>query len=264
MSLFHINYFSQSLAKLTEIYIVAPDDVNELMTKDNPAYDRPAKLLILLHGYSGNAADWVTGSPIREMAGKYNLVVAMPSGDNSFYLNAKHTGGKYQTYIGEELVSYVRKLFNLSDKREDTFIGGFSMGGFGALHTGLEYPETFSRVIALSSANIVEGLAMMPDDNPIANKDYYRLWFGDLEEAAKTHANPRVQLEAIKAEGKIAPAVWMACGTEDFGYEGNKALRDLLKENDIDVTYHEGPGEHNWTFWNSCLEPSLKWLFGIE
>lgn len=264
MSLFHIDYYSQSLAKITDIYAVAPDDVNEIFVKDNPEYKRPPKLLILLHGYSGNSSDWVSGSAIRELSGKYNLVVVMPSGDNSFYMNAKHTGGKYETYIGEELVAYARKLFSLSDKKEDTFIGGYSMGGFGAYHIGFEYPDTFSKVIALSSANLVEGLANMGGDNLIANREYYELCFGDLNEAAKTHANPKVQLDDLNKEGKKAPAVWMACGTEDFGYEVNKELHTILKERGVDVTYTEGPGQHNWTFWNWCLEPSLRWLLGLD
>ena len=138
------------------------------------------------------------------------------------------------------------------------------MGGYGAIHTGFAYPDTFSKVIALSSANFVDDLHKMADDNPIANRAYYELCFGDLNEAANTLVNPRVQVETLQKEGKSVPSVWMACGTEDFGYDNNVKLHEMLKEHEVDVTYHEGPGEHNWTFWNSCLEPSLKWMLDVE
>ena len=45
------------------------------------------RALFLLRGTSGCSVDWVTGSLINELAGRYNLAVVMPSGDNSFYLN---------------------------------------------------------------------------------------------------------------------------------------------------------------------------------
>lgn len=262
MSLIHFNYYSASLSRITDFYVVSPDDMNPMMTQGNPHFDRPAKLLMLLHGYSGNAADWVTGSPIRELAGKYNLVVVMPSGENSFYTDAPYTGGKYCTFIGKELVDYVRKMFRLSDKKEDTLIGGFSMGGYGAIHIGLTFPETFSKVIGLSNALIVEGLDKIGDGNPVANREYYELCFGDLSRAAATMNNPKVQVETLQAEGSSLPAFWLGCGTEDFLYTVNKEFAQFMKDKGTDVTYYEAPGIHNWTFWNSCLEPSFTWALG--
>lgn len=48
----------------------------------------------------------------------------MPSGENRFYLDDEKSGELYGEFIGKELVEFTRKLFPLSDKREDTFIAG--------------------------------------------------------------------------------------------------------------------------------------------
>ena len=82
--------------------------------------------------------EWPLRSNITELAYKYNLAVIAPSGENRWYVD--HTGEdeKYGRFTGEELVAITRKMFALSDRREDTLISGFSMGGFGAIMNGFE------------------------------------------------------------------------------------------------------------------------------
>src|SRR5690554_1229486 len=152
MAVFQVDYYSKALEKSTCFHMVLPNDLPPMMVEGNENYNRPMKTLFLLHGYSGSSKDWLMGSSVNEMAGKYNMAVVMPSGDNSFYLDGKGKGRAYCKYVGEELVDYVRSTFNLATNKEDTFIGGLSMGGFGAMHTGLYYPETFGKIVALSSA----------------------------------------------------------------------------------------------------------------
>ena len=258
MALIHVDYFSQALAGQTDFWAVLPNDVPPMMLGQNPHYGRKPVVLVLLHGYSGNASDWITGSPIRELAGEYNLAVLMPNGRNSFYVDKESTGEKYAQFVGEELLDYAGRAFGLDVSPENCMIGGFSMGGYGALHTGL-ISDRYSRVIALSSALIVNGLAGMPDDNPIANKAYYRSVFGDLQTAAQTDHNPEVLVKQRKAEGKALPKIFMACGSEDFLIGANNAFDEFLKEQGVAHEYRVTPGIHNWKFWNSCLVPALDW-----
>lgn len=116
----------------------------------------------------------------------------MPSVENSFYLDGISTGHQFQTFVGEELVDYVRRTFGLARSPADTYIMGMSMGGFGALHTALAYPETFGKAAALSSALIVHEIASMKpgESNPVANYEYYRECFGDLEHVEESDNNP--------------------------------------------------------------------------
>ena len=264
MTIFQANTYSEALKRNVPYHVVLPNDVPEMFRANNPHYDRPMKSLYLYHGYAGNSLDWLTGTQAQDVAGRYNLAIILPSGENSFYLNGQGSGSAYETYVGEELVDYITKTFGLSRKKEDIFVGGLSMGGFGALHTGLKFPETFSKIIALSSAIIVHEIATLEPgtDNGMADYDYYVKVFGDLKALPTSQNNPEVLLQELKAAGKDIPEIYLACGTEDFLIERNRQFNQFLVEHEAPVTYVESPGQHDWKFWNEHLERGVKWLFG--
>ena len=161
MALITLQFQSTSLCRPARVQVLLPNDIPEEMARENEHYKRPAKTLVLLHGYAGSCDDWLTGGRVQEISGKYNLAIVMPSGENSFYLDQKGTGRAYGTLVGKELIEYLRKTFGIAMSAADTFIGGLSMGGFGALHTGLLYPENYSGIIALSSALIAREVMNM-------------------------------------------------------------------------------------------------------
>jgi S-formylglutathione hydrolase FrmB len=190
------------------------------------------------------------------------MAVIMITTGNNFYLDRKATGCQYGTFAGKEVVEYTRKTFGLSDKREDTLIGGLSMGGFGAIHTALAYPETFGGVVALSSALIIHDIANMKEDfqDEIANYDFYKEVFGDLSKVEESDANPEVLYQRLKESGAKIPPIYMAIGTEDFLYKQNQIMRKFLEENKANFTYEEGPGIHDWKFWNAYLPKGIDWI----
>ena len=165
--------------------------------------------------------------------------------------------------VGVELVDYVRKTFGLAERPEDTYIAGLSMGGFGALHTGLAYPDRFGKIGALSSALIVHEVAAMKpgQGNAVANYDYYRECFGDPATAAERDCNPEVLARKLKAEGKTIPGIYMACGTEDFLIENNRAFHKFLTDEEIPHEYHEGKGIHDMVFWTEHIRNAVEWMF---
>ena len=262
MALLTLQYYSAALCRPTRVQLLLPNDVPEMMTQNNEHYKRPAKTLVLLHGYSGSCDDWLVGSRVQEISGMYNLAIVMPGGENSFYLNQKGTGRAYATFVGEELITYLRRTFGIAKCAEDTFVGGLSMGGFGALHTGLLYPENYSKIAALSSALIIHEVMGMKEgsNNGVADYDYYKATFGEPKELEKSENNPEYIIKQRKERGEIIQPVYMACGTEDFLLENNRNFHDFLKKAAVEVCYHESPGIHDWKFWNEYLEPAIKWL----
>lgn len=104
--------------------------------------------LYLLHGIFGNYTDWVSGTCIQRWAEEKGLAVIMPSGENHFYVDCEANGERFSEFIGQELPEQMRRLFPLSDKREETFIGGLSMGGYGAIYNGLRFHDTFGYVFS--------------------------------------------------------------------------------------------------------------------
>ncbi len=256
MALIQVNFMSKTLMRTVPIQVILPVD-KFFAEEGTKTEEKPFKTLYLLHGIFGNYTDWVSGTRIQRWADEKNLAVVMPSGDNAFYVDQPAFANMYGEFIGKELVEITRKMFPLSHKREDTFIGGLSMGGYGAMHNGLKYHETFGYIASLSGAMHLFDNVEERDRGPLAFTDNF---FGDIKEAAKSDKNPRVQIRRMKEASVEFPKVFMACGTEDFLLEPNRSFRDFCLENGVDVTYTEGPGGHEWDFWDTYIRKVLDWL----
>ena len=257
MAYFRIEYYSKALCRETSFEVLIPNDPRN----DAPQMpeEKPMKTLFLLHGYTGKAGNYVP----YELPEKYNFAIVMPSAENSFYLNGLSTGHAFQTMLGEELVDYVRKTFHLALRPEDTCIAGLSMGGFGALHTGLAYPDRFSKIGAMSSALIHHEVAEMKpgSGNSVANYEYYRECFGEPEQLLESDNNPETLIRKLKAAGTKIPDIYMCCGTEDFLIENNRQMHRFLVEENVAHEYHEAPGIHDMVFWTEHIRKIVQWMF---
>jgi Predicted esterase len=261
MASIQATFFSTSMRRLVSFDAFLPVETIEIPGV-SPAPRPPMKTIYLLHGYSGICSDWLYGARVQELALRLNYAVIMPSGENSFYLDDVEKGELFGEYVGRELVEFTRKLFGLSPRREDTYIGGYSMGGYGALRTGLKYRETFGGIVALSSALIIKSISKLKpgESTPIASYDYYRRVFGDLGALVGSDKDPEALAKKIKAEGSPEPLLYMACGTEDFLLAENRDLHEGLVRAGFDHNYVEGPGVHDFKFWDDYLERALVWL----
>lgn len=262
MAYLRMDFLSQALKKITTMTVVIPNDVPEEEGQGNPYYERGMKTLYLLHGLTGNDTDWVNGTNIQTLCKQYNFAAVCPSGDNSFYVDREMTGCQYGTFIGEELVDYTRKVFGFSDRREDTFIGGFSMGGYGSLINGMKYHDTFGKIMAFSSALHMDEMAKKGEDyeHKELNGAFIREVFGEPGGMKESEKNPRYLLARLKKEGADLPELYMACGTEDYLIEKNRNFLAFLREQQIPVHYHEQPGIHDWEYWNKELQLAVPWL----
>ncbi len=259
MALLHCNFMSRSLGRPVPIQVVLPTD--KMAGPQGQAPQGPFKTLYLLHGIFGDETDWVCGTRLQSWAQDRNLAVVMPAGENSFYVDNPRASRLYGTYIGKELVDFTRRTFPLSAKREDTFIGGLSMGGFGAIVNGLQNPETFGAVCALSSALILDSMMENKEytDFLMTNKGYYESVFGDLDQVRGSDMDYDALAEKVAKE-PVKPRFYMACGTEDGLIGVNRAFRDHLQGLGFDVTYEEGPGVHDWYFWDKYILKAMEWL----
>ena len=254
MAYFRPEYYSRALHRVAAFETLIPNDPRE----NDPVPDRPMRTLFLLHGYTGKAGNWVP----EELTAKYNFAIVMPSAENSFYLDGISTGHAFQTLVGEELPDYVRKTFGLANRPEETYIAGLSMGGFGAIHTGLAYPETFGKIGALSSALIMHEVAKMKPGkgNSVANFEYYRECFGEPDQLEESEKNPEVLVRKLKREGKKIPELFMCCGTEDFLIESNRDFHRFLEKEGVEHRYAEAPGIHDMKFWSEHIVHIVDWM----
>lgn len=260
MAIIEVNFISKCLMRTVTFNAIIP--VDKFGPQAENAEQKPLKTLYLLHGIFGNYTDWVNGTRIQAWAEANDLAVIMPSGENRFYLDDEKSGELYGEFIGKELVEFTRKLFPLSDKREDTFIAGLSMGGYGAIRNGLKYAENFGCVIGLSAALVHDTWKDADNSAPIFTfrRNYYEAIFGEYDKVKGSDKDPKALLLKLKEEGRPVPKMYMCCGTEDGLVTANRDFRDFLNENGVDLTYVEGPGKHDWVFWDTYIKKVLDWL----
>ena len=147
-------------------------------------------------------------------------------------------------------------------KREDTFIGGLSMGGYGAMRNGLKYNDTFGCIIGLSGAYRMEEMASRTSDDGIfmGTRSYAEACFGDLSKLLDSDKNPKYLIKALKKAGKALPRIYIACGDQDSLLGMNQDMAAFLKEQGADVTFETGPGGHEWDFWDAYIKKAIDWL----
>ena len=261
MAFIQASIFSESLMRTVNINVILPAD--KLALPGMPARDaRPYKTLYLLHGVFGSHVDWVNGTNIQRYAEEKDLAVVMPAGENMFYLDQEKAHALYGQYVGDELVKLTRKMFPLSERREDTAIAGLSMGGYGALRNGLKYAENFGWIAGLSTANITDGVEERTDDVPffLESRSFAESFFGDLDKVAGSDKSIEWLMEENVKNCRPMPKVYMACGVSDSLLEKNRRLKAAFVKNGYDITYEEGPGAHEWDFWNTYIRHVIDWL----
>lgn len=260
MALIQVNFFSKSLMRTVPMNVILP--VDKLAFPGMPVReDKPYKTLYLLHGVFGNYTDWVTGTNLLRLAEDNELAVVMPSGENMFYVDQPAAHNLYGEFIGEELVEITRKMFPLSNKKEDTFIAGLSMGGYGAIRNGLKYHTTFGYIAGLSPALITENMDKRTDDSFfLSSRSYAESCFGNLINLQESDKDPKWLVKKLVAEKVKVPEIYLACGQQDTLLTNTAQFRNFLTELGVKVTYEEGPGGHDWDFWNLYIKNILDWL----
>ena len=249
MAKFLCNVISYTLCRTVDITVVVPTPtIPEAMGMGGvkPRHTPKTKypVLYLLHGFGNNDATWTGYTNVEFFAEERNMAVVMISAENKSYVDGP-SGDKFFEFISEELPDFVRGMFPISDRPEDTYIAGLSMGGFGTFVHALNAPEKYCALGAFSAAISI---------NP-----------AELSGIKGVEINPRfspeVLAEKLASSGAKFPKVYMACGAKDVLYNENKKFRDKLISLGANVTWDEMPEYgHEWRFWNLEIERFLDWI----
>jgi len=245
MSFFRGEIYSNQLQMQTSISVILPDDFSE-------DKDGKPKILFLLHGSSDNSTSWIRNTRVEMYAKRHNLIIVMPEVQKSFYTDMVY-GLKYFSYVADELPQICRNLFHASEKRDDNFIAGLSMGGYGALKCALRRPETFSKVGVFSAPfNLESRFSTFSEDklpelmgifgNKMRPED-------DLFQISKDFA---------ESGAKILPQIFATCGTKDFLYEDNTDFWNHMTKIGLEYEYMEWEGFHEWGFWDKSVQLMIE------
>ncbi|HPR78185.1 MAG TPA: alpha/beta hydrolase-fold protein [Candidatus Limiplasma sp.] len=249
MATLHFTFPSEVLRSQAEIRAVVPDEGDD------------CAVLWVLHGANADANEWFDDSSIQCLARERKLAVVGTSLFNGFGVNMAH-GARYADYLQDEWIPAVRSLLPcLSARRERNYIPGASMGGFAAFRLAMNRPEYFCRAGSLAGSI---GMPMIFErfERGIqpGHDDFYHA-FGSYQNLVGNQNDVIAMAKMRVAEG-MAPLLYMCCGTEDFGYALNTIARDDLRHMGANVTWREGPGEHNFVCWDRMLPDFLDWLEG--
>lgn len=256
MAFMQVEFYSEVLALASSIQVIAPERPHS--GKKGQRDDYP--VLYLLHGGSDNHTSWHRFSSIERYAADNEMIIVMPSVQYSFYADQK-VGFPYFTYLSEELPAIVKRLFHVSDRPEDTFAAGLSMGGYGAFKLGIHCPNRFAAVASLSgSLDQRDRLGPTPSINNEMMLRMARYTFGSEEEYTESRNDLAFVLEEHIRSGVQLPKFYQACGTLDHNFEMNQSFHRQFQDR-IDLTYEVDEGKvHEWNYWDEQIRRVLEWL----
>lgn len=260
MALVHAGFFSEALGMCASCDVIIPQYSRSLIGMKTAQTDS-RKVLWLLHGASDDQTIWQRRTSIERYAAPLGLAVVMPAAHLSSYADMAH-GGKFFTYIADELPQIMRRMFGFSQAREDNYIAGLSMGGAGCLKIGLARPDRYCAIGCLSAGISNFRKAAMDNPNFVRRQ---QMVYGDRK-IEGTEEDARGNAERLVKAGGPLPRIYHACGADDFLLQNAHDTRDFFlsfEGNPFDYTYEEAPGAHTWEFWDEHIQHFLKFL-GLE
>lgn len=258
MSLHENNFFSNTLNRNVVVNVILPEPMGSHgVLKAYSSGHNKLPVLWLLHGSGGDSTDWIRKSLIEEFATKYRIAVVMPQTELGFYTNMVH-GPNYWTFLTEELPERMRFIFPLSEKKEDNFVMGNSMGGYGALRWAFAYPEKFAGVIGLSPATDLMDIAQEAKIND--SMGFFNSF--DITKIENTPVDLEFLLKRLDTANAHNLKVYVTSGTKDFLLEMDKKYDQQLraKFEASNYTWKVGIGTHDWPLWNSLLPDIMEWI----
>ncbi|MCY3035420.1 alpha/beta hydrolase [Aerococcus sp. Group 2] len=255
MTLLQTTLYSDSLRMDVHVNIIFPQNCARTPEDKRQSLKPPYRVLYLLHGLSSNEDGWLRFTSLERYARDLDLVIVLPTTHRGWYIN-NAIGYPYSNFISVELPEIIQTMFPVSTKREDTYIAGASMGGFGALKAAFTYPEKYGYVASLSGVtDLVNVFAQGPDpESPFEHQMLF-------DEVSPAHTDNDIYYLVQQAiDNKIdLPKVYLTCGTEDSLIEQNRLFKDRFGDV-LELSYHENPGEHGWDYWDPEIKKVLDWL----
>lgn len=245
MARFTCSFVSYTLDRAVDITVVVPSpsypDICTAKDKKETVSHSPKDpypVLYLLHGYSGNHSSWTSYANTEMFAEERKIAVVMLSAENKAYIDSETD--LFFDFLSKELPDFVAGMFPISKRREDTYIAGLSMGGYGTMIHAMRNPEQFCACGSFSGAVLgmpLRGKMPAPEFDTVS-----------------------VIKDQLKAKADF-PKIYISCGEKDFLYDTNVEFIEFLKEKGLEHTWVTHPSYgHEWRFWNEQIEAFLDWI----
>jgi len=251
MAFISCGFSSKTLMMETQINVIIPEKLRGVERAGG------FPVLYLLHGLTDDNLAWCKNTSIERYVEEKGIVVVMPWGGKSFYTDMKF-GEKVFTYISEELPRFCEQMFPVSSKREDRFVAGLSMGGYGAFKLALSKPDNYAAAASLSGALDITNLMSRKNGN---------MWDNVPDSIYGENVLPSLEeddlfglIDNLVKNKATLPELYMICGTEDFLYKDNMKFAQHLEKLNIKAKIRWESGIHEWKFWDKYIKEVLEWL----
>lgn len=244
MALVRCDFWSEALEMSTSMTVILPG---------GDAVD-PPPVVYLLHGLTDDHTAWTRFSSVERYAEDLGIAVVMPSVDRSFYANEAY-GMRFWDFLSAELPERVGQFFRVSAHREDTFVAGLSMGGYGAMKWALREPERFAAAAALSGA-LDLAYIQEHDRRPHIRALVARVFADRIVAGGDEDLMHLIRV----AEPSSLPRLMLRCGNDDHLVAQNRRFVAACTTAGVEVDAGFEPGDHTWDFWDRQLPGVLAWL----
>jgi enterochelin esterase-like enzyme len=238
---------------------------------DYQGSQRTYPVVYLLHGYTDDHTGWVQFGEVNRYADKAiqdglipPMIIVMPNGDSSFYINSYDGKEKYEDFFIKEFMPAIEKDYRIKAQKRYRAVAGLSMGGYGTLIYALKYPDLFAAAAPLSAAVFDDAAATTMADNR------WEATFGPLfgrglkgkdrlSQAWNSNSILKI-VESKSADDLKKVRYWIDCGDDDFLSRGNSLLHVALIDKGVPHEYRVRDGAHNWTYWRTGIVDALAFI----
>ena len=269
--------YAQTMGKISEGKLIKSSILNKdvrytiYFPAGYESSERSYPVVYLLHGYTDDDTGWLQFGEINRLADKAiadgtipPMVIVMPDGGVSFYMNAYDGKEKYEDFFVNEFMPKIEGMYKIKAQKRFRGIAGLSMGGFGSLNYALKYPDLFTAVAPLSAA-VWDDNAIETTPNENWDRTLGQLFGKNLkgkERLTKTwYDNSALKMvETKSAEDLKKVRYWIDCGDDDFLTKGNCLLHVAMTEKKVPHEFRMREGGHTWDYWRSGIIPALEFI----
>lgn len=245
-------------------------DVRYSVIVPQGAEDERFPVLYLLHGIGGDCSSWLEYTDVASMMQRGEvgqMVVVMPDGYLSYYSDAADGSMPYERMFIEELMPEIERKYSVSIDPKDRLIGGFSMGGFGALTLGLRNRDCFGSIIALSPSMRTD--SVYAAEGP--QEEWEKQWGRTFDGVGRTGADrltpyyrarsPYHIIDTIAASELAGMNLIIDIGDRENSLaESAEQIHRRMAQRGIPHTYRVRGGGHDFDCWNPALLQALREL----
>lgn len=172
-------------------------------------------------------------------AGAQNEIPPVPAMGEQGMAAYQRYAGKFEEHLVKDVVPFIEKKYRTLNGMDNRAIAGLSMGGGHTQTITNDNPDMFGYIGVFSMG--------------IMNRGPRNL------DALKLEQERITKLEALKKSGY--KLYWIACGKDDFVYDGVVTLRETLDKVGLKYIYRESTGGHTWANWRIYLSEFAPMLF---